>query len=71
MKTPLNDIHYILPPLDRLPKLDRLILQRNYFVIHAPRQVGKIISMMALAQQLTSSGQYIPSLACRINLTYW
>ena len=53
-----SDIHYMLPPLDRLPKLDRLILQRNYFVIHAPRQVGKTTSMMALAQQLTASGQY-------------
>jgi hypothetical protein len=48
----------MLPPLDRLPKLDRLIMQRNYFVIHAPRQVGKTTSMMALAQQLTASGQY-------------
>ena len=27
-----SDIHYRLPPLDRLPKLDRLIAQRNYFV---------------------------------------
>ncbi len=53
-----SDIHYMLPPLDRLPKLDRLILQRNYFVIHAPRQVGKTTSMMALAQELTASGQY-------------
>jgi type II secretory pathway predicted ATPase ExeA len=53
-----EDIHYILPPTRRLPTLERLIAQRSYFVIHAPRKVGKTTAMMALAQQLTASGQY-------------
>jgi hypothetical protein len=35
------DIHYMLLPTQRLPDLERLIEQRNYFVIHAPRQTGK------------------------------
>ncbi|MGK7888307.1 MAG: ATP-binding protein [Leptolyngbyaceae cyanobacterium] len=52
------DIHYMLPPLDRLPNVDRLIEQRGYFVIHAPRQTGKTTAMLALAEQLTASGQY-------------
>ncbi|NET56218.1 MAG: ATP-binding protein [Symploca sp. SIO2E6] len=52
------DIHYMLSPLGRLPKLTRLIEQRGYFVIHAPRQTGKTTAMLALAQQLTASGQY-------------
>ena len=52
------DIHYMLPPLARLPTLTRLIEQQGYFVIHAPRQVGKTTAMLALAQQLTASGQY-------------
>jgi hypothetical protein len=52
------DIHYVLPPTLRLPGLERLISQRNYFVIHAPRQVGKTTAMLALAKQLTDSGQY-------------
>ena len=52
------DIHYMLPPLGRLPNLTRLIEQRGYFVIHAPRQVGKTTAMLALAQQLTASGNY-------------
>ncbi len=52
------DIHYMLPPLTRLPTLERLIVQRNYFVIHAPRQTGKTTAMLALAQQLTESGNY-------------
>jgi len=52
------DIHYVLPPTLRLPGLERLIAQRNYFVIHAPRQVGKTTAMLALAKQLTDSGKY-------------
>jgi hypothetical protein len=52
------DIHYMLPPLARLPAIDQLIAQRGYFVIHAPRQTGKTTAMLTLAQQLTASGQY-------------
>jgi type II secretory pathway predicted ATPase ExeA len=52
------DIHYMLPAGDRLPELEQLIAQRNYFVIHAPRQVGKTTAMLTLAQELTASGQY-------------
>lgn len=53
------DIHYMLPPLARLPQLERLVAQQGYFVIHAPRQTGKTTAMIALAKQLTDSGQYI------------
>jgi hypothetical protein len=42
----------------RLPNMDRIIEQRNYFVIHAPRQTGKSTAMLALAQQLTESDRY-------------
>jgi type II secretory pathway predicted ATPase ExeA len=52
------DIHYMLPPTVRLPSLERLIAQENYFVIHAPRQTGKTTAMLALAKQLTESGSY-------------
>ena len=52
------DIHYMLPPVARLPQLTRLIEQRGYFVVHAPRQTGKTTMMLALAEQLTASGQY-------------
>jgi AAA-like domain len=52
------DIHYMLPPSVRLPQMDRLIAQENYFVIHAPRQTGKSTAMLSLAQQLTESGRY-------------
>ncbi len=48
----------MLSPTSRLPDLERLIEQRSYFVIHAPRQTGKTTAMIALAKQLTSSGRY-------------
>ena len=43
----------------RLPNLERLIEQQNYFVIHAPRQTGKSTAMMALAEQLTKQGKFL------------
>jgi hypothetical protein len=52
------DIHYMLLSTVRLPEIVNLIAQRNYFEIHAPRQVGKTTAMLALAQELTASGQY-------------
>jgi predicted AAA+ superfamily ATPase len=52
------DIHYMLPPTVRFPNLERLIAQESYFVIHAPRQTGKTTAMLALAKQLTESGNY-------------
>ncbi|MEL6462239.1 MAG: AAA family ATPase [Cyanobacteria bacterium J06621_15] len=53
-----EDIHYMLSPTRRLPDLENLIQQRSYFVIHAPRQTGKTTAMLALAQQLTATGDY-------------
>jgi len=35
------DLHYMLPPLGRLPEVYDLIDRQGYFVIHAPRQTGK------------------------------
>lgn len=48
----------MLSPTVRLPSLERLIRQRSYFVIHAPRQTGKTTAMLALAEQITSMGEY-------------
>ena len=52
------DIHYMLSSTERIPELTQLIAQQNYFVIHAPRQVGKTTAMLTLAQELTASGAY-------------
>jgi AAA-like domain len=51
--------HYMLPPLVRLPKVARLIDREGYFVIHAPRQIGKTTAMLSLAEQLTTSEKYV------------
>ncbi len=40
--------HYMLPALDRLPGIRRLIARRQYFVIHAPRQTGKTTALKKL-----------------------
>jgi hypothetical protein len=53
-----TEIHYMLPSIVRLPEIVNLIAQRNYFVIHAPRQVGKTTAMITLAQELTAGGRY-------------
>ncbi len=48
----------MLPALRRLPEVGPLIEQESYFVLHAPRQVGKTTALRALAEQLTASGRY-------------
>jgi len=52
------EIHYMLTSVERMPQIKGLIDQQNYFVIHAPRQVGKTTAMLTLAQELTASGEY-------------
>ncbi|MFM7199236.1 MAG: hypothetical protein ACKO6N_00445 [Myxococcota bacterium] len=50
--------HYMLPATARVESFKELIAQELYFVIHAPRQVGKTTSMIGLAKGLTASGAY-------------
>lgn len=54
------DIHYCLPPLERLDQahLLALIAQRKYFVLHAPRQTGKTSLLLALRELLNREGRY-------------
>ncbi len=51
--------HYMLPALRRLPKIQRLIDRKSYFVLHAPRQVGKTTALLALGRELTAKGAYV------------
>jgi hypothetical protein len=53
------ELHYMLSPTARLPNLQQVIEQQNYFVIHAPRQTGKTTAMLALAKELTATGRFI------------
>jgi hypothetical protein len=54
------ELHYHLPPLERLHKEEVLLLiaQEKYFVLHAPRQTGKTSSLLALVAELNRVGQY-------------
>jgi hypothetical protein len=48
--------HYMIPALTRLQEqadIARLIRQEAYFVMHAPRQMGKTTAMRELARNLT------------------
>lgn len=58
---PVNpDLHYCLPPLSRfdLNEVLTLIEQQKYFVLHAPRQVGKTSYLLALMDYLNQTGAY-------------
>ncbi len=48
----------MLPVLRRLPTVRRLIDGQSYFVMHAPRQVGKTTSLLTLGDELTREGRY-------------
>ena len=52
--------HYQIPPLDRvsLAELRRLIAEKRYFVLHAPRQTGKTSALLALQDLLNGEGDY-------------
>jgi energy-coupling factor transporter ATP-binding protein EcfA2 len=48
----------MLPPERRLPELRRLIDEKSYFVLHAPRQTGKTTLLASLAQALQEESHY-------------
>jgi hypothetical protein len=52
--------HYCLPPLGRwnLEGVLRLIDQRKYFLLHAPRQTGKTSCLLALMGYLNEKGSH-------------
>jgi hypothetical protein len=51
--------HYMLSAESRIDDdVERLIARKRYFVIHAPRQVGKTTAYHALARRLTAEGHY-------------
>ena len=52
--------HYCIPPLKRLnlAAVRRLIRDKRYFVLHAPRQTGKTSALLALRDLLNAEGTY-------------
>jgi len=55
--------HYMLPAGERLPLVEPLVEQEQYFVVHAARQSGKTTALLELARQLTAGGRYAALLA--------
>ena len=56
----VSHLNYMIDPLSRtdLVKIKRLIAQQRYFVLHAPRQTGKITCVLALTDHLNRQGDY-------------
>ena len=50
------DEHYMLPALERLPSIMRIVEQRGYFVLHAARQSGKTTLLKALVAEINRKG---------------
>lgn len=50
--------HYTLPVLRRLPQVRGLVQDQLYFMVYAPRQMGKTTTLIALAAALTASREY-------------
>jgi|GEM_PF-1767583 len=50
------DEHYTVSPLSRwdMEGIRRLIGEKRYFVLHAPRQTGKTSCLLALMEQLNA-----------------
>nr|VFJ55012.1 MAG: hypothetical protein BECKFM1743C_GA0114222_101495 [Candidatus Kentron sp. FM] len=55
------DDHYSIPALSRWDthEIRRLIQEKRYFVLHAPRQTGKTTCLFALMEELNAQGDYI------------
>jgi hypothetical protein len=51
--------HYMIPALKRLPEVHRLVDQESYFVVHAPRQVGKTTTLLSFARELAAEGRHV------------
>ena len=51
--------HYMVPSLQRLPDIGRLVDQGRYFVLHGPRRSGKTTALFEAADRLNDEG------ACR------
>lgn len=52
--------HYTIPALSRwdTDEIDRLIEEKRYFVLHAPRQTGKTTCLLALMEKLNAEENY-------------
>ncbi len=57
--------HYVLQAMQRCPEVEKLIKQRQYFVIHAARQSGKTTLLNTLEHELNKTGE-LAALYCSL-----
>lgn len=50
--------HYMVPAEPRLADARELIERKAYFVVHAPRQMGKTTTLRSLTRTLTAEGRF-------------
>ena len=57
----IEEMHYQIPPLTRwdLEEIEMLIMQKKYFLLHAPRQSGKTSTMLALQEYINEDDDYL------------
>jgi len=51
--------HYMLPAAERLPEVMQLVNNKQYFVLHAPRQCGKTTGFLSLMQAINAKGDMV------------
>ncbi len=51
--------HYMVDPVKRLKEVEKLIAEKLYFTLHAPRQTGKTTYLHAMTRKLNAEGKYI------------
>ena len=61
------DDHYMLSPHERLvgAQLDRYISNKLYWVLHAPRQVGKTTFLQSWVREINAGGEAV---ACYVSV---
>ncbi|MDR1040015.1 MAG: hypothetical protein LBR80_07585 [Deltaproteobacteria bacterium] len=50
--------HYMIPAIPRVPDINKMIDNKYFFVLHAPRQSGKTTCLTALTDKINSEGKY-------------
>ncbi len=51
--------HYMVSIIPHFDNLEKLIENKRYFILHAPRQTGKTTLMLQLMEKLNREGKYI------------
>ncbi|MDR2352131.1 MAG: ATP-binding protein, partial [Deltaproteobacteria bacterium] len=59
--------HYMLPTLSRIPNVKNLINDKEYFVIHAPHQLGKTTAIKETVNHINQEGNYY-ALYCNLEI---